>query len=107
MEVTMKKIKVGVAGYGVIGQRLADGVEKQEDMELIGVVDVSPTLSIRALYDSPKHYDLYVVEDSMTEAFKKENIPIKGNFNDILSRVDIMLDAAPGGVGIKNKEKYK
>lgn len=103
----MKKIKVGVAGYGVIGQRLADGVAKQEDMELMGVVDVLPTLSIRALYDSPKPYDLYVVEDSMTEAFKKENISIKGNFNDILSKVDIMLDAAPGGVGIKNKEKYK
>ena len=34
----MKKIKVGVAGYGTIGQRLADGVAMQEDMELVGVV---------------------------------------------------------------------
>ena len=33
----MKKVKVGVAGYGVIGQRLADGVARQEDMELVGV----------------------------------------------------------------------
>ena len=46
----MKKIRVGVAGYGTIGQRLADGVALQEDMELIGVADLSPTLSIRALY---------------------------------------------------------
>ncbi len=29
--------KVAVVGYGVIGQRLADGVALQEDMELIGV----------------------------------------------------------------------
>lgn len=35
----MPKTKVGVAGYGIIGQRLADGVAKQDDMELVGVVD--------------------------------------------------------------------
>ena len=40
----MAKIKVGVAGYGVIGQRLADGVARQGDMELVGVADVAPTL---------------------------------------------------------------
>ena len=28
-------IKVGVAGFGVIGQRLADGVAMQKDMELV------------------------------------------------------------------------
>ena len=28
-----KKIKVGVAGYGTIGQRLADGVHLQKDMD--------------------------------------------------------------------------
>ena len=42
-------IKVGIAGYGVIGQRLADGVAMQADMELVGVADLAPTLSIRAL----------------------------------------------------------
>lgn len=103
----MEKVKVGVSGYGVIGQRLADGVVRQEDMELVGVVDVAPTLSIRALYDSPDPYDLYVVDDSMKPGFDAERIPVKGNFSDILSKVDIMLDAAPGGVGAKNKEIYK
>ncbi len=33
----MAKVRVGVAGYGTIGQRLADGVALQEDMELVGV----------------------------------------------------------------------
>ncbi len=103
----MRKIKVGVAGYGVIGQRLADGVARQGDMELVGIVDVTPTLSIRALYDSPEPYDLYVVEDSMRGAFEPENIPVKGNFSDLLSKVDIILDASPGGVGEKNKKLYK
>ena len=45
----MVKVKVGVAGYGVIGQRLADGVSRQGDMELVGVADVAPTLAVRAL----------------------------------------------------------
>ncbi len=103
----MSKVKVGVVGYGVIGQRLADGVAKQQDMELVGIVDVAPTLSIRALYDSPSPYDLYVVDDSMKAAFEAENIPVKGDFDDILSRVEIVLDASPGGVGAKNKEIYK
>lgn len=103
----MGKIKVAVAGYGVIGQRLADGVIRQEDMELAGIVDVAPTLSIRALYDSKNPYDLYVVDDSMKKAFTEEGIPVKGNFNDILSKADIVLDATPAGVGMKNKEKYR
>ncbi len=103
----MNKTKVAVAGYGVIGQRLADGVTLQEDMELVGIVDVAPTLSIRALYDSKNPYDLYVVEDSMKSGFEKENIPVKGNFDDILAQVDIVLDATPAGIGLKNKERYK
>ena len=103
----MSKTKVAVVGYGVIGQRVADGVAKQGDMELVGVVDVAPTLSIRALRDSGMEYDLYVVEDSMRAAFEAESIPVKGNLSDILSKVDIVLDATPGGVGIKNKEIYK
>jgi glyceraldehyde-3-phosphate dehydrogenase (NAD(P)) len=48
-----------------------------------------------------------VVDDSAKAAFKPENIPVKGNFSDLLSEVDIVLDAAPGGVGAKNKEIYK
>ena len=42
----MGKIKVGVAGYGTIGQRLADGVAQQGDMELVGIADVETELDI-------------------------------------------------------------
>ena len=35
----MKRIRVGVAGYGTIGQRLADGVAMQGDMELVGIAE--------------------------------------------------------------------
>ena len=52
-------VKVLVAGYGVIGQRLADGVAQQADMELVGVVDAAPTLSVLTLRDKGMPYKLY------------------------------------------------
>ena len=67
----MTQVKVVVVGYGVIGQRLADGVVKQEDMKLLGIVDVAPTLSIRALYDSDNPYDVYVVNDPLFDMAKE------------------------------------
>lgn len=103
----MAKVKVGVAGYGVIGQRLADGVALQEDMELVGIADVAPTLSIRALKERGMPYDLYLVNDSNRAQFDELNIPVSGSFEDLLDKVDIILDSSPGGIGAKNKELYQ
>ena len=64
----MGKIKVGVAGYGTIGQRLADGVAMQGDMELVGIADLAPTLSLQALRERDMigangvEYKLYLVD---------------------------------------------
>ena len=100
-------IKVGVAGYGVIGQRLADGVALQDDMELVGVADIAPTLSIQALAERGMPYDLYLVEGAKREDFDAYGIPVAGDFIDLVKKVDIMLDSSPGGVGLKNKAIYK
>ena len=102
----MGKVKVGVAGYGTIGQRLADGVARQEDMELVGVVDAAPTLALRALKEKGMPYDLYLVNGADKAPFEKYNIPVSGTMDDILDKVDIMLDSAPAGIGAKNKELY-
>lgn len=102
----MAKVKVGVAGYGTIGQRLADGVALQEDMELIGVADLAPTLSIRALKEKGMPYDLYLVDGADKSSFDNLGIPVSGKFGDLIDKVDIMLDSSPGGVGAKNKELY-
>ena len=102
----MGKVKVGVAGFGTIGQRLADGVARQEDMELVGVVDAAPTLAVRALKEKGMPYDLYLVNGADKAPFEKYNIPVSGTMDDILDKVDIMLDSAPAGIGAKNKELY-
>ena len=103
----MKKVRVGVAGYGVIGQRLADGVALQEDMELVGVADLLPTLSIRALKEKGMPYALYLVEGADKSKFDALNIPVAGTFGELLDQVDIMLDSSPGGIGAKNKALYE
>lgn len=103
----MAKVKVGVAGYGVIGQRLADGVALQQDMELVGVADLAPTLSVRALHQKGMPYDLYLVDGADKAQFDALGIPVSGTFRDLVSKVDIMLDSSPGGVGAKNKEIYE
>lgn len=103
----MKKVKVGVAGYGTIGQRLADGVAMQDDMELVGVADLSPTLAVRALYEKGMPYDLYLINNDYRDEFDKIKIPIKGKLEDLLEKVDIILDASPGGVGMSNKKIYE
>lgn len=99
-------IKVGVAGYGVIGQRLADGVAAQKDMELVGVADVAPTLSVRALKEKGMPYDLYNSLPDNQKLFDEAGIKISGTLEDLVQKVDIMLDATSAGIGAKNKEIY-
>lgn len=101
----MAKVRVGVAGYGTIGQRLADGVARQGDMELVGIADMAPTIAIRALYEKGMPYDLYLVDGADKSKFDELGIPVKGGFMDLVNNVDIMLDSSPAGIGLKNKEE--
>jgi glyceraldehyde-3-phosphate dehydrogenase (NAD(P)) len=103
----MGKVKVGVFGYGTIGTRLADGVARQEDMELVGVVDIAPTLAVRALHESGMAYDLYLVDPTRKPQFDELGIPVTGAMDDLLEQIDVALDAAPGGIGAKNKVLYE
>ena len=100
-------IKVGVAGYGVIGQRLADGVAMQKDMELVGVADVAPTLPVMALFEKGMPYDLYTAAVEKKNLLTDKGIPVSGTLEDLIKKVDIMLDATSAGIGAKNKELYK
>lgn len=100
-------IKVGVAGYGVIGQRLADGVSRQADMELVGVADVAPTLAVRALKEKGMPYHFYNGLTENEEILKEAGISISGTLEELVQKVDIMLDATSAGIGAKNKELYK
>lgn len=103
----MERVKVGVAGYGVIGQRLADGVAAQEDMELVGVADVAPNLAVTALVERGMPYDLYAATPEGGQRLSEAGVAVAGGFGDLLDGVDIMLDSSPGGVGAENKQIYQ
>ena len=98
----MAKVKVGVAGYGTIGTRLADGVVLQEDMELVGIVGHSPSLAIRALAENNM-----IGVNGVEPKFDALGIPVEGSFEELCAKVDVMLDASPGGTGAANKAIYE
>ncbi len=102
----MSKVRVGVAGYGVIGNRLAAGVAAQEDMELVGVADVAPTLAVRALRERGMPFPLFAAVPGSERVLGDAGIPVSGSFDELLDSVDVVLDSAPGGIGAKNKTKY-
>ncbi len=103
----IKEPKVAVVGYGVIGQRLADGVSRQEDMELIGIVDIKPSLALRALKERGMPYNFFVASSENIPEIEEADIPVSGTMDDILEEVDIVLDATASGIGAKNKKKYE
>ncbi len=102
----MSKIKAGVVGYGVIGQRLADGVALQGDMELVGVSDVAPTLAVRALQEKGMPYKFFNALPANAPLLEKAGIPVSGSFEDLVDQCDIILDATSAGIGAKNKDYY-
>lgn len=99
------KIRVAVNGYGVIGKRVADAVKLQPDMELVGVADVVSDYRVKAgvVRDMPMYASIPEKAGEMRAA----GIPIKGTLDDLLDRVDVVVDCTPKGVGAKNLERYR
>lgn len=101
------RVKIAVVGYGTIGERIADGVAMQDDMELVGVVDVAPTLPVRALAESGKGYPIFAGYEEAVEDLEAAGLKVVGVLNDLLQEVDMVADATSPGVGEKNKVSYQ
>lgn len=97
-------IRIGINGYGTIGKRVADAISKMPDMELVGIVKVTPDYG--ALIARSKGYRLYTLKDRL-DIFKEKGIDVEGTLEDLLSGVDVVIDATPGGYGIKYKGLYR
>ena len=98
-------IKVGINGYGTIGRRVADAVRKQKDMELVGVTAVHPHYKYGLANE--KGIPLYALDMKSLEAFNAAGYNLKGTLNDLLQRVDVVVDGAPGDNGPANKAAYQ
>lgn len=98
-------IRVGVNGYGTIGRRVADAVRKQKDMELVGVTAAHP--HYKYALANEKGIPLYALDMKSLEAFTASGYSVKGTLNDLLQRVDVVVDGAPEDNGPVNKSAYQ
>lgn len=101
----MAKVKVGVNGYGVIGKRVADAVALQRDMKLIGIADVVADYRIQVA--AKKGYPIYASVKEAASEMRKSGIETVGTLDDLLKKVDVIVDCTPAGIGAKNKAAYK
>ncbi len=100
-----QKIRVAVNGYGVIGKRIADAVVAQEDMELVGVVDISSDWRIKVAVQ--KGYPLFASDSEAADTMRAAGIPLAGTLDDLLKQVDVVVDATPKKVAASNLERYR
>jgi len=101
----MKKIRVAVNGYGVIGKRIADAVAIQEDMELIGISDVISDWRIKVAMI--KNYPVYSFDSIYKKQMEDAGLEVKGTLDELIESADIIADCTPKNVAAQNIEKYK
>lgn len=99
------KTRVGINGYGVIGKRVADAVALQDDMELVGIADIVHDYRIRVAAE--RGYPIYASASERRSLMELAGIPVTGTLDDLLGRVDIIVDCTPKGTGAKNKDSYQ
>jgi glyceraldehyde-3-phosphate dehydrogenase (NAD(P)) len=98
-------IKVGVNGYGTIGGRVADAVTKQKDMELVGVTKFTPDYRAKLAVD--RDIKVYLAEQELAPKFEKAKIPTHGTLQDLIKKVDVMIEATDSELATGNKEIYE
>jgi len=99
------KVRVAVNGYGTIGKRVADAVAKQPDLERVGVTKSRP--NFEALRAREKGFPLYLAGEGTPEAFATAGLSLAGTVHDLLSKVDVVVDASPDKVGRENRKLYE
>lgn len=100
-----KQIRVAVNGYGVIGKRVADAVTLQDDMQLVGVADVTHDYRVRVAVE--RAYPIYASLAEMRYQMEEAGMPVVGTLEDLLSQVDVVVDCSPRGIGAGNRARYE
>lgn len=96
---------IGLVGYGVIGKRVADAINIQDDMRLVGICDIISDWRIQNAVR--KEYDIYAATLEADKEMKNAGITVKGSMQDLLKKVDLVVDCTPKSIAAKNVETYK
>ena len=102
----MVTIKVAINGFGTIGKRVADAIDAQEDMEIVGVTKTAPSFGCELAVK--RGFPLYCTFDDNQKIslFANKGYDCKGGLSDLLSIADIVIDCSPGKMGADNLAKY-
>jgi len=100
-----QKIRVGVNGYGVIGKRVAAAVACQPDMSLEGVSDVMTDW--RAHMAIENGFTLFGATEQHATAMRDARLVVAGTLDDLLGRVDLIVDCTPKRIAAKNVDTYR
>ena len=104
---SVNAIKVAINGYGTIGKRVADAVDAQDDMEVVGVTKTAPSFGCNLAVK--KEFPLYCTSDETKRisSFSESRFECCGGLSNLLSIADVVIDCSPGNVGSDNLSKYQ
>lgn len=104
-ELPISMISVGINGYGTIGKRVADAVDRQPDMQVAGVSKTTP--SHEAWTATERGFQLYAATAAAAEEFSDADLTVEGDVEALVSESDVMVDATPAGVGANYRPLYE
>ena len=99
------RIRVGLVGYGVIGRRVADAVQHQSDMELIGVADVAADWRIAQA--AGHGILLFAAADEARPRMEQAGLALSGSLEDLAGAADVIVDCTPKRIGAANAQLYR
>ena len=91
--------KVFVNGYGSIGSRITSFLKDDPEITVIGVGKYSPDEKVNVAVS--RGLDVYVPERKLGDF---SDYAVSGSIESALDECDLVVDAAPGGHGYKNKK---
>lgn len=101
----MKRIRVAINGYGVIGKRVADAVALQDDMELAGICDIAADWRIRVALE--KGHRVFAVDDATLGKMNDSAIETSGTLGSLLDASEIVVDCTPKKIAVQNIDEYR
>ena len=99
------RVRVAVNGYGVIGKRVADAVARQDDMELVGVVDVASDW--RAQVATERNMRLFAANSVAAGLMRKSGLLVEGTLEELLGATDVIVDCTPKKIAAENRDIYR
>jgi glyceraldehyde-3-phosphate dehydrogenase (NAD(P)) len=93
----MMVVKVAINGYGTIGKRVADAVNGQDDMRIIGVCKRNPTFEVEMAHD--RGLPFFTTDEDRKSTFAECGLGVEGLLHELLDEADIVVDCTPGKVG--------